>query len=101
MNDSDTEISGIVVNSMSSEYANLDGFDSNAGSFPTVPAATPPPVNLNVSLPAHQSQVLSFDACSTTPSPADTRFQFQDQISSIGYEWVTGYRGTTCIGTCP
>ena len=100
MNNSDTEISELVISSKSAQYTDFSAYDAASDSFPTLPAATPAPVTLNVSIPAHESQVLDFKACSITLPPRNPNFAFGDGILPIAYAWVSGYRGTACIGEC-
>jgi hypothetical protein len=65
-------------------------------SYPTIPAATPSPAQLNVGIPANSSQVLSFQNCTTTSHPADRDYQFHVVPPAlVSYQWVTGQVGTT------
>jgi hypothetical protein len=96
-NNSDTEITGITFSFASGEYTDWAGkWDPVTGQYPTIPAATPAPVTLNVAIPANSSQVLSFQACTPTPQPANYDYWFSVTPSHlVSYQWITGEVGTT------
>ncbi|HEY9474385.1 MAG TPA: hypothetical protein VIS06_11110 [Mycobacteriales bacterium] len=98
MNDSDTEIRELTFNSESAEFTDFSNYDAKTDSFPTRPATTPRPVEINLSLPAHTAQDLRFRTCSSSPSPGGSYEFGVVPAAEQAFIWATGYRGRTCLG---
>jgi hypothetical protein len=71
-NNSDREIIQVIFAPSAASYTNLTDYDAQSQQYPPPTAANKPaPAILDVSLAAHDTQVLRFRTCTTTPAPDD------------------------------
>jgi hypothetical protein len=95
-NNSDTDIIQITFNPVSASYFDLYDVNPSTGQYPPdIPAVRPPPVILNVSIPAHSAQqVLSFQTCTSTTAPINLRYQLTvTPPRDVSFQWVNGFTG--------
>jgi hypothetical protein len=91
MNTSDTEIVGVTFAPPAASY-------SDVYSSTVLAQAQPPVVQLNVSIPAHSSQIETFSTCTVTPQPPapqspDYAVFAVTEPASIPFQWITGASG--------
>jgi hypothetical protein len=87
INNSDTEIVEFTFSPPSAAY-----YDSESN---VVEQATPSVMQESVSIPAHSSQIESFQSCTTTPPPTTSYARFSVFApASLPFAWVTGATGT-------
>lgn len=92
VNNSNAEVTQIVFAPPGASYR-VGGYGSSGREYA---AKKPRPAVLNVSIPAHSSQLTRFQTCTTTKPPSKDADFSAHAPGSFSWTWATGHRGSAC-----